>query len=296
MGMIYLNKKGFIEKSLYGNSEVDFNDSFLPKTRKEQFKYIFKNNWLKLFYLNLVIFLFFIPAIIYYFVSNLNYSNLISTMTDTEVYSQLFSLNLMRYLILSLLFMLGFIGLAGGLYVIRKMIFDDVVSLRKDFLKGIKNSAKQFSLLGFLFGITLFAFDYSEQYVMLSKMAPLLQIIMVFMILFIFILLVIGIMYMLNLSNLYVMNMFSIIKSGLLLTFRNLFKNLGVSLLAFGPVFVWILLPGVTLKIISVFILSVIGFSYIMLLFSLLAMYSFDKYINPVQYPDFVRRGLSKDE
>lgn len=296
MGMIYLSKKGLIEKSLFGNSTVDFNDSFLPKTRKEQFKYIFKNNWLKLFYLNVLIFLFFIPAIIYYFVSTINYSNLISTMTDAEVYSKLFSLNLMRYLILSLLFMLGFVGLAGGSYIIRKMIFDDVVNLRKDFLKGIKNSYKQFLLLGFLFGMTLFAFDYSEQYIILSKMAPLLQIILVFMILVVFILLVIAIMYMLNLSNLYVMSNFAIIKSGLLLTFKNLFKNLGVGIVAFVPVFIWILLPGITLKLISVFILSIIGIVYILLLFSLLSMYSFDRYINPIQYPDFVRKGLSKVE
>ena len=40
MEVIYLSKKGLVEKSLYGNNETDFNDSLLPKTRKEQFSYI----------------------------------------------------------------------------------------------------------------------------------------------------------------------------------------------------------------------------------------------------------------
>ena len=55
--MIYLKNKGIVKKMLYGNGDKDFNDSLLPKTRKEQFKYILKNNWQKLFYCLIIIFL-----------------------------------------------------------------------------------------------------------------------------------------------------------------------------------------------------------------------------------------------
>ena len=101
--MIYLSKKGLVEKSLYGNNETDFNDSLLPKTRREQFAYLLKNNWLKLFYVNMMIFIFFVPAIAYHFVSTINYNVAIKDMTEQEIFSSLFSMNLIRYLIFSIL-------------------------------------------------------------------------------------------------------------------------------------------------------------------------------------------------
>lgn len=291
-----MSKKGVVQKMLYGNKEEDFNDYLLPKTRKEQFGYIFKNNWLKLFSLNILMFIFFVPAIIYFFVSAFNYTNIVSNMTIEEVYQKLFSLNLMRYLILTGLIMIGFIGLSGGSFIIRKLVFDEAVSFKEDFIKGIKYSAKQFLAIGLFLGLTIFAFNYSEQYIMLSKMNPFTQIMLVVMLLIVFILLVISVMYMINLSNLYVMKFSAIFKSGLVLTFKNLFKNLLVFIIAFLPVFGWLIFASATLKFVMVFVLFVIGVSYIMLLFTLISMYSFDIYINPVQYPDFVRKGLSKDE
>ena len=116
------------------------------------------------------------------------------------------------------------------------------------------------------------------------------------MIITIVIVLIISIMYMLNLSNLYVMKTGNIIKYGTLLSFRNLLKNLGVCAIAFIPVFAWEIINDITFMLIPILILFLFGFVYILLLFALLSMYAFDKYINTTQYPDYVRKGLSKDE
>ena len=296
MGMIYLKNKGIVKKMLYGNGDKDFNDSLLPKTRKEQFKYILKNNWQKLFYLNMIMFLFFVPALFYFLLNSINYNNIVSNMTDAEIYAKLFSLNLVPYLILTGLLMIGFIGLSGGSYILRKMAFDEVVELKNDLKKGIKYSSKQYMFVGFLFGMTIFAFNYSVQYVGLSKIDPFIQFLLFFIIVLVFVSLLISFMYMLNLSNLYIMKITTIIKCGLILTFRELFKNLGVLLLAFIPVFGWLILSGITTKVVMILILFVFGFSYVLLLFTLISMYAFDKYINPTQYPDYVRRGLCPNE
>ena len=56
-GMIYLKNKGIVKNMLYGNGKQDFNDLLLPKTRREQFKYIFKNNWQKILFLNMFVFI-----------------------------------------------------------------------------------------------------------------------------------------------------------------------------------------------------------------------------------------------
>ena len=291
-----MSKKTVVERSLYGNNNVDFNDALLPKTRKAQFGYILKNNWLKLFYVNMIIFIFFIPAILYGFIKTINYNNLIKDMTQQQIFDGLFEMNLVRYLVFSLLLMLGFVGLSGGSFIIRKLIFDEVVTIKSDFLKGIKYSAKQFMLFGLFFGLTTFAFDYSIRYLSYLKINPLFQIMLMVMICIITVVLIISIMYMMNLSNLYVMKMGDIIKYGLLLSFKHFFKNIGLALIAFVPVFIWGVVTHITFMLIPVLLLFIFGFVYILLLFSLMAMYSFDKFINPTQYPEYVRKGLSRNE
>ena len=103
-------------------------------------------------------------------------------------------------------------------------------------------------------------------------------------------------MYMLNLSNLYVMKTSNIITSSMLLVFKKLFINIGIYLIAFIPIFVWLVIPDFLINLITISLLFVFGFSYILLLFVLLSMNSFDEYINKKQYPEFVRKGLSNNE
>ena len=292
-----MSNKKIVEKVLYGQNETDFNASLLPKSRKEQFKYILKNNWIKLFTMNMVMFLFFIPVIIYYFMSTQNYKALIQDMKVEEIVASLFAMNLFRYLIVSLLMMIGFMGLAGGSFVIRKMVFDEVVNVQSDFIKGIKNSYKQFMIFGFLFGMMIYVLDNSFQYVFLTtNILPFAKVLLLMTITLVFIVLTIAFMYMLNLSNLYVMKTSNIITSSMLLVFKKLFINIGICLIAFIPIFVWLVIPDFLINLITISLLFVFGFSYILLLFVLLSMNSFDEYINKKQYPEFVRKGLSNNE
>ena len=46
-----VSKKGLVNKYLYGkDNKTDFTDAMLPARRREQFGYLFKNNYLSLFY------------------------------------------------------------------------------------------------------------------------------------------------------------------------------------------------------------------------------------------------------
>ena len=58
-----MSKKGLVNKYLYGkDNKTDFTDAMLPARRREQFGYLFKNNYLRLFYLNLIVFIFFLQS------------------------------------------------------------------------------------------------------------------------------------------------------------------------------------------------------------------------------------------
>ena len=149
--------------------------------------------------------------------------------------------------------------------------------------------------IGFLLGLVLFAVSYAIQYLSLSEMHPLLFILLLTLVIIIFVILLIAIMYMANLSTLYVMSNAMIVKSGLILAIKELFKNLGAFLLSIVPVFIWLMFSHIFIKLTTILILLVYGFIFIQLCFNLLSLYSFDKYINIKSYPDFYRKGLRKN-
>ena len=291
-----MSKKGLVNKYLYGkDNKTDFTDAMLPARRREQFGYLFKNNYLRLFYLNLIVFIFFLPVIIFYGMTSIYIYHLTSGIDNSQYITELLPISVFQYAGITLLLPIGFIGLSGTNFIIRKMAFDEVVDIKTDFKKGIKYSYKQYMFIGFLLGLVLFAVSYAIQYLSLSELHPLLFILLLTLVIIIFIILLIAIMYMANLSTLYVMSNVMIVKSGLILAIKELFKNLGVFLLSIVPVFIWLMFSHIFIKLTTILILLVYGFIFIQLCFNLLSLYSFDKYINIKSYPDFYRKGLRKN-
>lgn len=291
-----MSKKGLVNKYLYGkDNKTDFTDAMLPARRREQFGYLFKNNYLRLFYLNLIVFIFFLPVIIFYGMTSIYIYHLTSGIDNSQYITELLPISVFQYAGIILLLPIGFIGLSGTNFIIRKMAFDEVVDIKTDFKKGIKYSYKQYMFIGFLLGLVLFAVSYAIQYLSLSEMHPLLFILLLTLVIIIFVILLIAIMYMANLSTLYVMSNAMIVKSGLILAIKELFKNLGVFLLSIVPVFIWLMFSHIFIKLTTILILLVYGFIFIQLCFNLLSLYSFDKYINIKSYPDFYRKGLRKN-
>ena len=267
----------------------------LPARRREQFGYLFKYNYLRLIYLNLIVFIFFLPVIIFYGMTSIYIYHLTSGIDNSQYITELLPISVFQYAGIILLLPIGFIGLSGTNFIIRKMAFDEVVDIKTDFKKGIKYSYKQYMFIGFLLGLVLFAVSYAIQYLSLSEMHPLLFILLLTLVIIIFVILLIAIMYMANLSTLYVMSNVMIVKSGLILAIKELFKNLGVFLLSIVPVFIWLMFSHIFIKLTTILILLVYGFIFIQLCFNLLSLYSFDKYINIKSYPDFYRKGLRKN-
>ena len=291
-----MSKKGIVNKALYGkDNKDDFTNIMLPPTRKKQFLYILKNNWMNLFYLNLIVFIFFLPFIAYYAMSTIYISKIVSSLESKDYLLQLFPISCFQYLPLAFLLIIGFIGASGANFVIRKMLFDEVIDFKNDFKKGIKYSWKQYAFLGFVLGLILLINNYASQYVLLLGLDPFIAIVLYVLVLIVFIILLISIMYMANLSTLYVMNNFMLIKSGLLLSIKELPRNILVFAASFLPIFIWVSFSYIFVKIITPILLIIFGFSLILLAFCELSMFSFDKYINEKSYPDFYRKGLREN-
>ena len=287
-------KKGIVNNLLYGKGDnKDFTTANLPSTRRKQFFYIFKRNYLKLFYYNLLIALCFLPALCWYIMAR-DFLEMLPQLDDIEnIKANLLQISLIQDLPTAIFIMLGFLILPGFTYIIRKLMWDEVVVFKTDFKKGFKNSYKQFLFIGFLAGLVLFFFGYGLNTLFISELNPVVMIAVLAILIIITVLFIIAMMYMMYLSSLYNLTNLQMVLYAFKLTIKDLFKNLGMFFITFALIFIWLWFTKI-FNVITIFVLFIYGYIYIMLAFGELTMYSFDKYINVKQYPDFVRKGLSK--
>ena len=191
--------------------------------------------------------------------------------------------------------MIGFIGLIGGFYVAKKMVWQEGTMLAVDFFQGIKENWKHALINGFIFGLILFGLVMGSSYLLIyQKTQPVLTGIGIgaLMLLFLTLGMVIAIN---NTQDVYYVNSYSA-------TLKNSFCLLG--LLNWRILVIFILSTGVTFTLccfnmitmaIGLFLFAILN-SVVIILYTLVIHAGFDKFINKEHYPDYVNKGLYKLE
>ena len=261
----------------------------LPRTRKEVFFDLHKNRKMTLFALSCYVFMFFIPLAV-----DLLYFNFTEAMAiSAEKSEYLFSLIFYSMLIMLPCMMIGFIGLAGGFYTAKKLVWQEGISLASDFFKGIKENWKHALINGFIFGLVLFGLViggsflviYADVHAVVSGIGigALIALFLVF-----------GMVTAINFTQgVYYENSFGV-------TLKNSFSFLGllnwkvflIYLLSTGVVFTLSLFNFLTLSI-GLLLFAVFN-SVVIVLYTLVSHTAFDKYINQEHYPEMVNKGLYK--
>lgn len=262
----------------------------LPRNRKEVFFDLLKNRKMNLFAFSCYTFIFFIPLAVDLFLFNFFESAAIAA----DKSDQLFSLVFYSMLIMLPCMLIGFIGLAGAFYTAKKMVWQEGISLASDFFQGIKENWKHALINGAIFGLALFGLVVGGTYLMIY--APVhavvkgigLGALILFFLLF-------GMVVVLNFTQcVYYEN-------GYAVTLRNSFSFLGllnwrillIYLFSTGTVLVLGLFNLITLTI--GLLLFAITNSVVIILYTLISHYGFDKYINKEHYPHMVGKGLYKE-
>lgn len=262
----------------------------LPRNRKEVFFDLLKNRKMNLFAFSCYTFIFFIPLAVDLFL--FNFFESVAIAADKS--DQLFSLVFYSMLIMLPCMLIGFIGLAGAFYTAKKMVWQEGISLASDFFQGIKENWKHALINGVIFGLALFGLVVGGTYLMIY--APVhavvkgigLGALILFFLLF-------GMVVVLNFTQcVYYEN-------GYAVTLRNSFSFLGllnwrillIYLLSTGTVVVLGLFNLITLTI--GLLLFAIFNSVVIILYTLISHYGFDKYINKEHYPHMVGKGLYKE-
>ena len=279
---------------LFGDDENrNFTNFDLPKNRKQQFTYLLKTRFSKLFYVNLLVCLLALPLLIWHILC-LTYSFSFGEI-NADNFGKYFQYILYYKSTLRLLLAIpASYGIVGGLYTIRLISWGEPISLFKTFFKGIKLNIGQFTFLGILYGV--FAGIYDAANALLSFVytgsgveKTVFHIVMILSA----VLLASVAMFLITLCSTYNIKLMSAITNSAILVGKTLIKTLGILCISVLPVGIMLSLGNIYIAILAITILLLFGFSFIIMVIGLYTNGIYDEIINRTDYPDYYRRGLA---
>ncbi len=291
-----MRKKGLVEKIVMSEpASEDFSSCKFPQNRYKLFWYMLKNKFAKIYLNHWLITLFFLPLIAWG-VMTLSYSDWLFRLEGAEGITHFIEHWFTVYVTAIPLWALGFVGLAGGLNVIRKLAWSDPVILKSDFLQGIKVSGRQLSFVGFLWGVAFALFGYAFNWLGFYYKVFDDSISVVFGIFLCLLLLIFTIgltVYMTCMASMYNVNTTQLLLGSFKLYFADFFIATGVIIISILPFFL-LMLSGLALLHLVVYLLvTSLLLGIIIIPMFLVCQHSFDRVINKKDYPDYYGRGLS---
>ena len=291
------NRRLFDRLIMGSEKSEDFARASLPSNRWELFWDIFKGRFGKLFIINLLVLLFCLPFIVLIVLRSMS----ITTYGTMYPFSQGFGIGYGAYpsmagwsesivfivnasvlLFSPIAFFIAAIGISGGAYVIRNMVWTEGIFVANDFWRGIKKNFKQiliilliYSLVFYLSILAISVCDRSvAQGVSSTWVFKLVKVIAyIFLITF-----SVMTLHMITMSVTYDLTLRGLFKNSLLFTIALLPNNAVFLFLGLIP-FILLLFGGLLL-IIGVLLIIIFGFSLFLLVWTNYCQWSYDKFLN----------------
>ena len=307
-------KRGLITRLLEGKEKSEeYARSTLPTNRWQLFWDIFKGNFGKIVKVNLLTLLFFIPLIavlifgylmgesngvIYPFSANLALGYPVAP--GQQGLSELLSLqsSFMFYFGIALSSTIAAVGLAGGMYVVRNMVWTDGIFVANDFWRGIKLNYKNALQTALFFTVALFLCalminfaQFSLAVGATSKAQKIwMRISMATSYVFI-VLIAMMTFWMIALGVNYKLKFVTMLRNSFLMTLGTLPQTIFFCVVSLLP-FALLLIPSEFLLVVSIIALLLFGLSWALLVWLDFAQWVFDKFINPKIQGAKVGRGI----
>ena len=307
-------KKGFVARLLEGKERSEeYARSTLPTNRWQLFWDIFKGNFGKIVKVNLLTLIFFIPlilvivyyslvvksnGIIYPFGANLGVGY--PAVPGQQGLAELISLqsSIFLYLGVAVSCIIAAIGLSGGMYVVRNMVWTEGIFVTNDFWRGIKLNYKNALQTALFFCLTLFVCgsllqvaDFTLATSQLSKGQNVWMRISQGTSYVFLVLAAMMSLWMIALGVNYKLKFFVMLKNSFLMTIGTLPQTIFFGLIALLPFLLLFINSTITL-LIAIVVILLFGLSYALLVWLDFAQWVFDKYINPKIEGAKVGRGI----
>lgn len=308
-------KKGLIARYLEGKEKSEeYARSTLPTNRWQLFWDIFKGNFGKIVKVNLLVLLFLLPSIaiiglrimfsssdgvLYPFGANLGvgYPSMPSLIGLSESLAVRYDLFMHIGLIVSTL--IASVGIAGGMYVVRNMVWTEGIFVANDFWRGVKLNYKNALQTAVFFLVVLLVCKYlinMTDYAMVMEqgMSTFRRVWLNISRGISYCTIVLGgvmSLWMLALGVNYKQKFFSMLRNAFLLTIGMLPQTLFFAVVATLPFLLFLFGSGLFMTI-AVFMAILFSFAYLLLVWLDFAQWAFDKFINPKIEGAKVGRGI----
>ena len=295
-------RQGFFNRLIMGSDNMpDFTPAQLPKTRWGLFADVFKNKLFEIFKLSLWGDLFLLPLVVFFifnFINTRAYNIYIPydanigigfpLETDAIIRGKSFAFTseFQSLLIMIPLIVVLFLGMAGALYVMRRLVWGEPVTVTRHFFKGIKDNWKCAVVTGLLFSMSLFIMMFSFLIFGMLDNAGFINILMIIIAVIQFILVCGVALFAMTQSVTYKMKIKQILSNGFVFGFALVAQNVFFLFIAFFPVIIPEILAlfsastRFTIAPIFYILYAILGVGFSMLVLTVYSQYAFDKYLN----------------
>lgn len=294
-----MRKKGLVEKMVMRDPATeDFSPDKFPENRVKLFSYMLKEKFFKIYANHLIMTLFFLPLIAWG-VLTIGYTDWMFSLDPIEGITHFVEYWFTVYVTAIPLWAIAFVGLSGGLNVIRKLAWSDPVMLKTDFLQGIKSSGLQMALVGLLWGVILslirYAFDWLSFYYRAFNNSSS-AVFGIFVCMFLSMCLIGMTVYMTCMSSMYKVSFSQLIVGSFKMYFADFLLANAVILVSLAPLLPLILARFAITLLLSYLLLVLLLIGIIVIPMFLVCQHTFDRIINKKDYPSYYGRGLSYGE
>ncbi|MBO5240830.1 MAG: hypothetical protein J6B56_05385 [Clostridia bacterium] len=307
-------KKSLITRLIEGKEKSEeYARSTLPTNRWQLFWDIFKGNFGKIVKVNLLTLIFFVPlvavilfytmlvesnGIIWPFGANLGVGYPAAPMQQGIAELLAIQNSFVLYAGLILTGFIAAVGLSGGMYVVRNMVWTEGIFVTNDFWRGIKLNYKNALQTMLVFTITLLLtgtmIQFAEFSIVVEELTGFQLVIMRISQGTSYVLIALVAMmcfWMIALGVNYKFKFTSMVRNAFLLTIATIPQTIFFGALALLP-FVCFLIGGSLFITIGVVLVILFGLSYALLVWLDFAQWIFDKYLNPKIQGAKVGRGI----
>ena len=305
-------QKGLIARMLEGKERSEeYARSTLPTNRFQLFWDIFKGSFGKIVKCNLLILVFFLPLLfvlffgglykdidIYPFGSNLTVGY--PATPDVQGLSEMFAIQSDSIILFGLVIcsFIAAVGLAGGMYVARNMVWTEGIFVTNDFWRGVKLNYKNALETTLFFTITLLicktVINFSNLTLATAILPKWQEVWLTISIAVSYSIIGFSAMlsfWMIALGVNYVQGFFAMLKNAAIITIGSLPQTIFFGIIAIAP-FLLFLINSSFITTWSFIVLILFGFAWVLLVWLDFAQWLFDKYINPKIAGAKVGRGI----
>lgn len=285
-------RQGIVQRMMFGDeNKPDLTPERMQLSKWQMFKYLFFHRFGTMSALSLLTAIFAIPAVavvvIFYLNSQISngllpYSSNLGfgypVVVDAVAQGALvsFTYRTMEFLILVPCFAVFALGVAGNLYVMRKLIWEEPASTVKDFFRGIKKCWLPAVIMGFAFGFTLLLFVFSLSYFDVYHLSVSLKVVCIILASILLVFMALFISFFLTQNAAFKMRPMVLVRNSILFVLGTNVQAIFFIGLAVSPMLL-ALIPSVMVIVALVYLF--IGISFTTLVISLFCHHCYEKYL-----------------